>query len=80
MNGTDVKGKVVLCAPSPALGLPVPQFIDAARNVAVRGGKGLIFAQYPANLLTSQVCEGIACVLVDRYVATQIGEYMQKAG
>lgn len=41
------------------------------------GAKGLIFAQYPVNILENlNVCEGIMpCVLVDFEIAHRISSY-----
>ncbi|KAL6616206.1 hypothetical protein ACP70R_038476 [Stipagrostis hirtigluma subsp. patula] len=80
LNGTDLKGKVVLCYPlDPQLALvPLSAFQIALKNVLRGGGSGLIFAQYTFDVLTTD-CGGIACVLVDLHTGKKIAEYIDAA-
>ncbi|XP_066312731.1 subtilisin-like protease SBT3.5 isoform X1 [Miscanthus floridulus] len=82
LNGTDLKGKIVLCFPSdPKSPLPlVPEtaFQVALRNVRDAGASGLIFAQYTTDLLGATArCQGIACVRVDLDTGYQILRYIR---
>jgi len=79
LNGTDLKGKTVLCTlenPQQSLA-PGSDFGTAAVNVVAGGGSGLIFAQYTTDILEyTTLCQGIiACVLVDLDTGHQIRQY-----
>ncbi|PUZ54394.1 hypothetical protein GQ55_5G128500 [Panicum hallii var. hallii] len=78
LNGTDVRGKIVLCVAFPVS--PLALFPLALKNVLDGGGSGIIFAQYSMNVLDATAdCKGIPCVLVDFDTANQIGNYMGDA-
>ncbi|CAD6229523.1 unnamed protein product [Miscanthus lutarioriparius] len=73
LNGTNVRGQVVLCASADS-------FPVALENVLNAGGSGLIFAEYTKHIIDATGdCGGIACVLVDLTTALQIGKYMVDA-
>ncbi|CAO1946261.1 unnamed protein product [Urochloa humidicola] len=76
LNGTDLKGKIVLCATpnSPMEFGPDEVFGKAFRNVLNGGGSGLIFVQYTTDKLQS--CGGIPCVLVDIDTGKKIRQYL----
>ncbi|CAO2177919.1 unnamed protein product [Urochloa humidicola] len=78
LNGTDVRGQIVLCV---ALQLPpLVLFPLALKNVLDAGASGLIFAQYSMDILNAAAdCESIPCVLVDFDMANRIGNYMGDA-
>ncbi|TVU34842.1 hypothetical protein EJB05_16695, partial [Eragrostis curvula] len=76
LNGTDLRGKIVLCMSLLAWqGAPFPV---ALRNVLNGGGSGLIFAQHAMGLLGIPDCTGlgVACILVDLDTANLIVLYM----
>ncbi|BAD53012.1 subtilisin-like serine proteinase [Oryza sativa Japonica Group] len=75
LNGTDIKGRVVLCT---SLGIPpLMLFPVALKNVLDAGGSGLIFAQYTTDILdVTKNCNGTACVLVDLDTAQLISSYI----
>lgn len=74
LNGTDVRGQIVLCA---SLLAPFPLALE---NVLNGGGSGLIFAQNTMDVLyLTADCKGIACVLVDLDTANRIGKYIGDA-
>ncbi|GJN17460.1 hypothetical protein PR202_gb04525 [Eleusine coracana subsp. coracana] len=82
LNGTDLKGKIVLCmSPFPPFPLqtegPFAYFNSAYLKVLEGGGFGLIFAQYMTDTqeLTA-TCEGIPCVLIDYNTFNQIITYI----
>ncbi|GJM92872.1 hypothetical protein PR202_ga09378 [Eleusine coracana subsp. coracana] len=82
LNGTDLKGKIVLCmSPFPPFPLqtegPFAYFNSAYLKVPEGGGFGLIFAQYMTDTqdLTT-TCEGIPCVLIDYNTFNQIITYI----
>ncbi|CAO1946267.1 unnamed protein product [Urochloa humidicola] len=77
LNGTDVRGKIVLCA-SLLASLLAP-FPVALTNVLNSGGSGIIFAQYINLVDATADCKGIACVLLDLDTANHIGLYMGDA-
>ncbi|KAL6853830.1 hypothetical protein ACP4OV_019859 [Aristida adscensionis] len=78
LNGTDVRGQIVLCA-SFIISRLAP-FPLALENVLNGGGSGLIFAQYTMHLIDETAdCKGIACVLVDLDTANQIRKYIGDA-
>ena len=78
LNGTDVRGKIVLCVAFPVS--PLALFPLALKNVLDGEGSGIIFAQYSMNILDATAdCKGIPCVLVDFDTANQIGNYMGDA-
>ncbi|XP_025814766.1 subtilisin-like protease SBT3.5 isoform X1 [Panicum hallii] len=82
LNGTDLKGKTVMCFPQDGkLALtPLWEFQSALQNVRKAGGSGLVFAQYTTDILENTAnCGGIACVLVDLDTGYQILEYMGSA-
>ncbi|CAL9111803.1 unnamed protein product [Musa textilis] len=80
LNSSDVVGKIVLCyqlafaSSSP----PRRQFPLAANNVQEAGGKGIIFAQYSASILSfiDDICNGTVCVFVDYEIGKQIKDYV----
>ncbi|CAL4954121.1 unnamed protein product [Urochloa decumbens] len=76
LNGTDLKGKIVLCAiPNSPMGLgPNEVFGKAFRNVLNGGGSGLIFVQYTTDGLGP--CGSIPCVLVDIDTGKKIRKYL----
>ncbi|CAO2171731.1 unnamed protein product [Urochloa humidicola] len=76
LNGTDLKGKIVLCAtPNSPMELGPKEVIGKAfRNVLNGGGAGLIFVQYTTDNLQS--CGGIPCVLVDIDTGKNIRQYL----
>ncbi|CAO1946266.1 unnamed protein product [Urochloa humidicola] len=78
LNGTDVRGQIVLCV---ALQLPpLVLFPLALKNVLDAGASGLIFAQYSMDVLNVAAdCKGIPCVFVDFDMANRIGNYMKAA-
>ncbi|XP_062223635.1 subtilisin-like protease SBT3.8 [Phragmites australis] len=78
LNGTDVRGKIVMCSSlRPSWLAP---FLTALENVRDGGGSGLIFAEYTTDLIGETAdCKGIACVLVDLDTANQIKKYMGDA-
>ncbi|CAO1944765.1 unnamed protein product [Urochloa humidicola] len=79
LNGTDLKGRIVLCFPSNSQQAltPILEFQNALQNVLDAGGSGLVFAQYTTNLLeVTADCQGIACVLVDLDTGYKIVQYM----
>ncbi|CAO2191063.1 unnamed protein product [Urochloa humidicola] len=79
LNGTDLKGRIVLCFPpstDQAL-TPSSEFQNALQNVQDAGASGLVFAQYTTNILEITAdCQGIACVLVDLDTGYKIVQYM----
>ena len=78
LNGTDLKGKTVMCFPvTRKLALtPLWEFQSALQNVRKAGGSGLVFAQYTTDTPEDTAnCGGIACVLVDLDTGYQILEY-----
>ena len=80
LNGTDVKGKIVLCVAFPGAPSPLALFPLALKNILDGGASGLIFAQYSMSALdVAADCKGIPCVLVDFNTANQIGNYMGDA-
>ncbi|XP_047061670.1 subtilisin-like protease SBT3.8 isoform X1 [Lolium rigidum] len=80
LNGTDVEGQILLCVPQSrdqnAL-IPETNFVQALQYVRNHGGIGLIFPQYTTDNLgpIQDICQGIACVLVDRDTGKQIANY-----
>ncbi|KAM0849548.1 hypothetical protein ACQ4PT_053665 [Festuca glaucescens] len=80
LNGTDVEGQILLCVPQSrdqnAL-IPGTNFGQALQYVRNHGGIGLIFPQYTTDNLgpIQDICQGIACVLVDRDTGKQIANY-----
>uniref|UniRef100_A0A0E0JPR3 Peptidase S8/S53 domain-containing protein n=1 Tax=Oryza punctata TaxID=4537 RepID=A0A0E0JPR3_ORYPU len=79
LNGTDVKGSIVLCA-SFTLNKPSILFQEALGNVVKGGGIGMIFVLYTEDIVSSTArCNGIACVIVDYYTVKQIGRYILSA-
>ncbi|CAL4947038.1 unnamed protein product [Urochloa decumbens] len=77
LNGTDLKGKIVLCAtPNSPMDLgPNDLYGKAFGNVLNGGGSGLIFVQYTTDLLGP--CRGgIPCVLVDIDTGKKIRKYL----
>ncbi|TVU34841.1 hypothetical protein EJB05_16694, partial [Eragrostis curvula] len=79
LNGTDLKGKIVLCqSPIPLTSNGPFEFFGAAyRNVLAGGGSGLIFAQYMTDSVDfTASCEGLPCVLVDLNTGKRIQNYM----
>ncbi|CAM0879370.1 unnamed protein product [Alopecurus aequalis] len=79
LNGTDVRGKILLCLPNRYGLTPRGILQEAAQFVVDGGGSGLIFAQYTTDILTDTNCQGIACVLVDLDTGTKILNYMVAA-
>ena len=82
LNGTDLKGKIVLCFPSdpksPLPLVPGSAFPVALQNVRDAGASGLIFAQYTTDVLDATArCQGIACVRVDLDTGYQILRYIR---
>ena len=76
LNGTDYKGKIVLCETpkSPMASGPDLLLPEAIRSVQDAGGSGLIFVQYTTDGLP--VCEGMPCVLVDIDTGKKISKYI----
>ncbi|URD92082.1 Subtilase family [Musa troglodytarum] len=80
LNSSDVVGKIVLCyelaiaSRSP----PSQHFPLAASNVQEAGGKGIIYAQYSASILSfiDDICNGTVCVFVDYEIGKQIKDYV----
>ncbi|OEL26455.1 Subtilisin-like protease SBT3.5, partial [Dichanthelium oligosanthes] len=81
LNGTDLKGKVVLCASpnSPTTSGPFGVFSDALLNVLNGGGYGVIFVQYTTDIISVTAFEGIPCVLVDIGTGKKIRNYIGAA-
>lgn len=78
LNGTEVRGRVVLCASD--IESPLAPFLDALTNVLDAGASGLIFGEYTKHIIDATAdCRGIACVLVDSTTALQIDRYMSDA-
>jgi hypothetical protein len=78
LNGTDVKGRIVLCISIEIS--PLTLFPLALKTVLGAGASGLIFAQYTTDLLgITTACNGTACVLVDLESANLIGSYISEA-
>ncbi|TVU34828.1 hypothetical protein EJB05_16681, partial [Eragrostis curvula] len=78
LNGTDVRGKIVLCT-SPKSPLTIgPSGVHpvAQKNVFDAGGAGLIFVQYTTDLLSVTDCNGRPCVLVDSDTGKKIEKYI----
>ncbi|KAF7082257.1 hypothetical protein CFC21_086132 [Triticum aestivum] len=78
LNGTDVKGKILFCTMQPS---DQDVFQQAAQYVQDGRGSGVIFAQYTTDLSFTalDVCQGIACVLVDLDIGKKIASYMDDA-
>ena len=76
LNGTDVKGKIVLCATpnSPMEEGPLALRGQAFQNVRDAGGSGLIFIQYTTDILEEFV--GLPYVLVDIDTGKKIRKYI----
>ncbi|CAL4973632.1 unnamed protein product [Urochloa decumbens] len=76
LNGTDLKGKIVLCAtPNSPMEFGLKEvFGKALGNVLNGGGSGLIFVQYTTDLLGP--CGSIPCVLVDIDTGKKIRKYL----
>ncbi|KAL6616207.1 hypothetical protein ACP70R_038477 [Stipagrostis hirtigluma subsp. patula] len=75
LNGTDVRGQIVLCVSF--MVSPLELFAVALKNVLDAGGSGLIFVQHSMDILDLTAnCKGIACVLVDFATWSQISKYM----
>ncbi|KAL5229356.1 hypothetical protein ABZP36_017621 [Zizania latifolia] len=76
LNGTSINGKVVLCI-EVTFG-PLRNFVKDIYADVIRGGaSGLIFALYTTDiLLTTEGCQGIACVLVDIDIGFQVATYI----
>ena len=76
LNGTDVKGKIVLCVTpnSPTKYGPSAILGQALQNVRNGGGSGLIFVQYTVDGLEESV--GMPCVLVDIDTGKKISKYI----
>ncbi|CAL4954133.1 unnamed protein product [Urochloa decumbens] len=76
LNGTDLKGKIVLCAtPNSPMEFGLKEvFGKALGNVLNGGGSGLIFVQYTTDLLGP--CGSIPCVLVDIDSGKKIRKYL----
>ncbi|XP_062207124.1 subtilisin-like protease SBT3.7 isoform X2 [Phragmites australis] len=81
LNGTDLKGKIVLCtSPNPTTMVgPLAIFPLAFQNVLNGGGSGLIFVQYTTDILKVTDCKGIPCVLVDIDTGKKITKYIVAA-
>ncbi|XP_064953559.1 subtilisin-like protease SBT3.8 [Musa acuminata AAA Group] len=80
LNSSDVVGKIVLCYQLAIASSSPPRrhFPLAASNVQEAGGKGIIFAQYSANILSfiDVICNGTVCVFVDYEIGKQIKDYV----
>ncbi|VAI41763.1 unnamed protein product [Triticum turgidum subsp. durum] len=78
LNGTDVKGQILFCTMQPG---DEDVFQQASQYVLDGGGSGVIFAQYTTDLSFTalDVCQGIACVLVDLDIGKKIASYMDDA-
>nr|XP_009387964.1 PREDICTED: subtilisin-like protease SBT3.5 [Musa acuminata subsp. malaccensis] len=80
LNSSDVVGKIVLCYQLAIASSSPPRrhFPLAASNVQEAGGKGIIFAQYSANILSfiEDICNGTVCVFVDYEIGKQIKDYV----
>ncbi|KAG2601297.1 subtilisin-like protease SBT3.7 isoform X1 [Panicum virgatum] len=76
LNGTVVKGKIVLCATpnSPTEEGPRAVLREAFQNVREGGGSGLIFVQYTTDILEEFV--SMPCVLVDIDTGKKIRKYI----
>ncbi|KAG8055119.1 hypothetical protein GUJ93_ZPchr0001g30135 [Zizania palustris] len=76
LNGTSINGKVVLCI-EVTFG-PIINFVKDIYADVIRGGaSGLIFALYTTDfLLSTEDCQGIACVLVDIDIGFQVATYI----
>lgn len=78
LNGTDVKGQILFCTMQPG---DQDVFQQASQYVQDGGGSGVIFAQYTTDLSFTalDVCQGIACILVDLDIGKKIASYMDDA-
>ena len=79
LNGTDIEGKIVLCATqhSPTTKGPFAYLSDARQNVVNGGGTGLIFVQYTTDILEES--DGFPYVLVDIDTGKKIKKYIDSA-
>lgn len=77
LNGTDVKGSILLCINNQDALDPFTTFKKASQHVQDGGGSGLIFAHYTTDIIdaTAYFCPGIACVVVDLDVGNKICQY-----
>jgi len=76
LNGTNIKGKIVLCIEI-TFGPVVQIFEDAFANVHSGGESGLILALYTTDVLAStEQCQGIPCVLIDIDIGFQVLTYI----
>ena len=76
LNGTNIKGKIVLCIEI-TFGPVVQIFEDAFANVHRGGASGLILALYTTDVLAStEQCQGIPCVLIDIDIGFQVLTYI----
>ncbi|URD91747.1 Subtilase family [Musa troglodytarum] len=73
-------GKIVLCYELAIASRSPPRqhFPLAASNVQEAGGKGIIYAQYSASILSfiDDICNGTVCVFVDYEIGKQIKDYV----
>ncbi|XP_066315181.1 subtilisin-like protease SBT3.5 [Miscanthus floridulus] len=79
LNGTDIKGKIVICTSSnsPTTNGPHEYFSVALQNIVNGGGTGLIFVQYTTDIL--QDLGDFPCVLVDIDTGKKIKKYIDSA-
>lgn len=76
----EINGKVVLCIKE-TFGPTVDIIPDAITNVKTGGASGLIFAIYTVdNLLSTEDCVGMACVIVDIDIGFQVATYIGSQG
>ncbi|TKW17221.1 hypothetical protein SEVIR_5G352000v4 [Setaria viridis] len=76
LNGTNIKGKVVLCIEI-TFGPVAKIFEDALANVHSGGASGLILALYTTDFLVStEGCQGMPCVLIDIDIGFQVLTYI----
>ena len=76
LNGTNIKGKIVLCIEI-TFGPVVQIFEDAFANVHSGGASGLILALYTTDVLANtEKCQGIPCVLIDIDIGFQVLTYI----
>ncbi|KAH7664672.1 Peptidase S8 subtilisin-related protein [Dioscorea alata] len=79
LKDVDVTGKIVLCfSPGEVSSiLPRDDFGNALSTAVAAGAGGVIYAEYPTDLLygVTDICNGIPCVFVDIEAALKIFDF-----